>query len=134
MRETSKTNRIRGKDFFARYLAGKTIDIGCADDPVCQSAERFDIPEGDANNITTYRSALSYDTVSSSHCLEHIAEVPSALTAWCSLVKSGAHMVIVVPDEDLYQEGVWTSRFNAEHKATFRLRGIGSWSCNSYDL
>ncbi len=134
MRETGKTNRIRGKDFFARYLAGKTIDIGCADDPVCRSAERFDTPEGDANNITTYRTALSNDTVYSSHCLEHMADVPRALTEWWSLVKPGGYMVIVVPHEDLYEQGFWPSIFNADHKATFRLGGNGSWSSNSYDL
>jgi SAM-dependent methyltransferase len=134
MRETSKTNSIRGKDFVARYLMGKIIDIGSADDPVCPSAERFDIPEGDANNIAAHRTAFSYDTVYSSHCLEHMVDIPAALTGWWSLVKPGGHMVIVVPHEDFYEQGFWPSIFNTDHKATFRLGGSSSWSPKSYDL
>ena len=43
-------------------------------------------------------------------------------------------MVIVVPDEDLYEQGVWPSLFNRDHSATFRLNKPDSWSPVSYDL
>ena len=43
-------------------------------------------------------------------------------------------MVLVVPDEDLYEQGGWPSLFNTDHKATFRLGGEGSWSPASYDI
>jgi hypothetical protein len=39
-----------------------------------------------------------------------------------------------VPHEDLYEQGQWPSRFNPDHKATFRLDKPTSWSSCSYDL
>ncbi|MDP3514176.1 MAG: methyltransferase domain-containing protein [Sulfuritalea sp.] len=134
MRESSKTNAVRGKDFFDRYLSGKVIDIGCAEDPVCPAAERFDIADGDANDIAAFRPQLAYDTVYSSHCLEHMHDVRSALRGWWALVKAGGHMIVVVPHEDLYEQGFWPSIFNLDHKASFRLGGETSWSPVSYDI
>ena len=48
-------------------------------------------------------------------------DVPQALEQWWQLVKPGGAMVIVVPDEDLYEQGAWPSLFNRDHSATFRL-------------
>ena len=43
-------------------------------------------------------------------------------------------MIIVVPDEDLYEQGIWPSLFNRDHSATFRLNKPDSWSPVSYYL
>lgn len=134
MRESSKTNAVRGKDFFDCYLSGKVIDIGCAEDPVCPHAERFDIADGDANNIAAFRPCSAYDTVYSSHCLEHMHDVRSALHGWWALVKEGGYLIVVVPHEDLYEQGFWPSIFNLDHKASFRLGGEASWSPVSVDI
>ena len=61
-------------------------------------------------------------------------DVPKALDQWWQLVKPGGAMVIVVPDEDLYEQGVWPSLFNRDHYATFRINKTDSWSPVSYDL
>ena len=61
-------------------------------------------------------------------------DVPQALEQWWQLVKPGGTMVIVVPDEDLYEQGAWPSLFNRDHSATFRLNKPDSWSPVSYDL
>jgi hypothetical protein len=53
---------------------------------------------------------------------------------WWALVKPGGYLVIVVPDEDLYEQGMWPSRFNTDHKATFNLGESKSWSPVSYDI
>ncbi len=134
MRESTKTGKYRDPGFFARYFQGRTIDIGCGDDLVVANAEPFDMPQGDANEITRYRPAASYDTVHSSHCLEHMRDVPKALAGWWELVKPGGFLIVVVPDEDLYEQGFWPSLFNGDHKATFRLRRSSSWSPVSYDV
>jgi hypothetical protein len=57
-----------------------------------------------------------------------------ALAGWWSLLKPGGHMILVVPDEDLYEQGIWPSFFNADHKATFRLDRATSWSPVSHEL
>jgi SAM-dependent methyltransferase len=134
MRESTKSRRVRGAEFYKRYFTGRTIDIGCGDDPVTPDAEPFDVQHGDANRILEYRPPESYDAVYSSHCLEHMRDVRAALAGWWALVKPGGVLVVVVPDEDLYEQGFWPSLFNADHKATFRACGPSNWSPVSYDL
>ena len=134
MDEASKTERIRGPEFSDQYFAGKVFDIGCGDNLVVPNAIPFDKEQGDAQNILNYLKPSDFDCVHSSHSLEHMRDVPKALEQWWQLVKPGGAMVIVVPDEDLYEQGVWPSLFNRDHSATFRLNKPESWSPVSYDL
>jgi SAM-dependent methyltransferase len=134
MNEASKTNLLRGPKFSQQYLQGRVIDIGCGRDIVSAHAEPFDLADGNAQEITAYRQRESYDTVHSSHCLEHMTDPKTALEQWWALVKEDGYMIIVVPDEDLYEQGYWPSRFNSDHKATFRLGSLTSWSPVSYDI
>ena len=134
MHESTKTNAIRGYEFIDTYLSGKVLDIGAGSDLVCQSAERFDKDEGDANQITKYLKPSTYDAVHSSHCLEHMWQPQKALDGWWSLIKPGGFLVLVVPDEDLYEQGFWPSRFNCDHKASFTIRKKNSWCPASYNL
>ncbi len=134
MNETSKTNQVRGKAFRETYLTGKVLDIGCGIDIVCPDAQPFDMEHGDAQRILDYLSPQTFDSVHSSHCLEHMSDAKSALKQWWELVKPGGYMIIVVPDEDLYEQGYWPSRFNPDHKATFRLGGKTLFSPVSHDI
>ena len=61
-------------------------------------------------------------------------DVPKALDQWWALVREGGYLVLVVPDEDLYEQGGWPSLFNTDHKATFRFRKEATWSPVSYDV
>jgi len=132
--EAAKTNRLRGPAFIDRYLRGRVLDIGAGGDPVCPWAEPFDVAHGDANHITRFRAPESYDTVHSSHCLEHMRDPAAALAEWWALIVPDGFLVLVVPDEDLYEQGFWPSRFNPDHKATFRLDRPISWSPVSVEL
>ena len=45
--------------------------------------------------------------------------------------------MVIVPDEDLYEQGVFPSTFNADHKWTFTISKSESWidkSINLFDL
>jgi len=134
MNEAKKTNEIRGESFINKYLSGKVIDIGAGNDLVSVGAERFDQEDGDANEITKFRGLNTYDTVHSSHCLEHMYEPGKALLEWWKIIKPGGHLVLVVPDEDLFEQGFWPSLFNDDHKATFTLKKGKSWSPVSYNV
>lgn len=134
MRESEKTNVHRSAGFMRTYLAGSVIDIGSGSDPVTMQAECFDVVDGDANEILKFRPAESYDCVYSSHCLEHMNDPRSALRQWWALIRHGGYLVLVVPNEDLYEQGYWPSLFNEDHKATFRIGGTTSWSPVSIDL
>ena len=134
MREASKTNKLLIKEELS-LLKGKGIDIGCGDDPITDDCQRFDIGDGDANEITTFvKDVNSYDYVVSFHCLEHMFSPEKTIQNWWQLVKPGGVMIIVVPDEDLYEQGYWPSIFNSDHKATFTLSKQYSWSTVSYNL
>jgi SAM-dependent methyltransferase len=58
----------------------------------------------------------------------------AALAQWWSLVKPGGVLFVIVPDEDLYEQGFWPSRFNADHKWTFTIAKRRSWSPVSVNL
>jgi SAM-dependent methyltransferase len=132
--EARKTNAIRSPAFMQRHFSGRVLDIGCGDDRVVPHAQPFDRPHGDAGRILDHLAPAQFDCVHSSHCLEHMPDVPGALAQWWALVKPGGCLVLVVPHEDLYEQGVWPSLFNSDHKATFRLDRQDSWSPVSYDL
>lgn len=114
-------------------LRGRVLDIGAGDDPVTPAAVAFDLSQGDANHIVAFEPG-SFDCVYSSHCLEHMHDPVASLANWWSLVRPGGHLFLVVPDEDLYEQGHFPSRFNSDHKSTFTIAKKRSWSARSFNL
>jgi SAM-dependent methyltransferase len=144
MHETSKTisRRLHDARFATRYFVGDGIDIGSGPDPLAQYHEFFplmkscrawDLKDGDAQLMAGVADA-SFNFVHSSHCLEHLRDPREALAHWLRILKPGGHLVCVVPDEDLYEQGVFPSTFNADHKHTFTLHKRKSWSPVSVNL
>lgn len=121
MYETAKTRKLSGSSFPDHLFVGRGIDIGCGKDVVSQNAEPFDTNHGDANNILRYKKAESYDFVYSSHTLEHMIEPKKCIREWFELLKPGGHMIIIVPDSQLYEQGVFPSVFNRNHKWRFTM-------------
>jgi SAM-dependent methyltransferase len=132
VREATKTKKHFGY-LEKRILRGKGIDIGCGNDPVFTDVRRFDVQDGDANRPSDHTKE-QFDFVFSSHCLEHMLSPSDALRDWWGLVRDGGHMYIVVPDEDLYEQGVWPSAHNSDHKWTFTIRKQKSWSPVSVNI
>ena len=134
MHESSKTNALRSQAFKDLYFNGRVLDIGAGTDPVCAHAEVFDQQHGDANKIDKYFAPHTFDTVHSSHCLEHMQDPLAALQKWWSLVKPNGYLVTVVPDEDLYEQGIWPSFFNKDHLSSFRIDKPTPLSAVSHDV
>ena len=132
MREASKTWDI-WTDEEKGFLVGSGIDIGCGDCPIKADCRRFDVEDGDANCIEKYVQD-KFDYVFSSHCLEHMDDPREAIKGWWNLVKPGGVMIVVVPDEDLYEQGVFPSQFNPYHKWTFTISKRTSWSPKSINV
>jgi len=130
--EATKTRQLWGADVLA-LMTGRGIDIGCGPDPVLPGVQRFDKEHGDANRVRSFVEG-EYDFVFSSHTLEHMVDPRSAIREWWSLVKPGGHLIVVVPDEDLYEQGAFPSLFNRDHKHTFTLSKHRSWSPRSVNL
>lgn len=138
MNETSKAvmRRLHDSRFATRYFVGDGIDIGSGDDPLgnykglfplMTSCRSWDKGDGDATFLLDVASE-SLDFVHSSHCLEHLIDPPIALASWLRVLKPGGHLIVTVPDEDLYEQGVWPSTFNPSHEYTFTIWKSESWS------
>jgi SAM-dependent methyltransferase len=132
MDETTKSRMYWGPREW-EATRGKGIDIGCGPDPVTEEARRFDMQDGDANRITDFVHE-QFDFVYSSHCLEHMHDPRTTILDWWKLVKAGGFLFVLVPDEDLYEQGVFPSRFNTDHKATFTIAKAQSWSPRSVNV
>jgi SAM-dependent methyltransferase len=132
--ESGKARERREREgYFQRYLVGDGIDIGCGNDPVTDDCMRWDLPQGDAQELSGVSSA-QFDWVYSSHCLEHLHDPHRAVTRWWEVLRDSGYLLIVVPDEDLYEQGVWPSQFNPDHKSTFTIHKSHSWSPVSINL
>ena len=93
----------------------------------------WDVEDGDAETMEGVPDGF-YDWVHSSHCLEHLRSPSCAITNWLRILKRGGYLVCVVPDEDLYEQRVWPSTFNSDHKATLTIYKAKSWSPVSVNL
>ena len=144
MHETSKAlmRRIHDSRFATRYFVGHGMDIGAGPDalgqyvemfPLMQGCRSWDVKDGDAQLLAGVADA-SLDFAHSSHCLEHMRDPREALHHWLRVLRPGGHLVVLVPDEDLYEQGVFPSSFNPDHRWTFTMHKARSWSPKSVNL
>jgi SAM-dependent methyltransferase len=138
----SMQRRAHDHRFATRYFVGHGIDVGGGYDslalfvelfPLIRNVVIYDSPQGDAQKLANVDNE-SFDFLFSSHCLEHVHDATEALSNWIRVVRRGGHLVISVPDEDLYEQGVWPSTFNSDHKLTFTICKKSSWSPVSVNL
>lgn len=108
-------------------LRGFGLDIGAGDDPLVLPGgldhgyvRTWDRGDGDAAHLPGILDG-TLGFIYSSHCLEHLPDVPAALARWGRCLQPGAPMLLFVPDYCLYEHLTWPSRYNPDHKATFSL-------------
>lgn len=144
MKECSKSiaRRLHTPAFHTRYFVGHGIDIGGKPDPLSlyvdlfprlESVRTWDLEDGDAQYLEGVPDD-SLDFVHSSHCLEHLVDPRMGLRHWVRAVRPGGHVIVTVPDEDLYEQGTFPSTYNADHKWTFTIRKSRSWSARSINV
>jgi SAM-dependent methyltransferase len=133
MDEATKT-KMAYPELITKYIHGNIIDIGAGLDPIDFKASIFDLANGDAQFISKHYETDSFDTVFSSHCLEHMVDPSKALEEWVKILKPGGVLFVIVPDEDLYEQGHFPSIFNSDHKATFSISKSHTWSPRSFNI
>ena len=145
LKELSKSivRRMSEPNFTRRWFVGAGLDIGGKPDPLSLYVEFFplmtacrvwDWEDGDAQELAGVAED-SLDFVHSSHCLEHLRDPKAGLAAWFRALRPGGFLVVTVPDEDLYEQGVFPpSGFNRDHKWTFTVNKARSWSDKSINL
>jgi SAM-dependent methyltransferase len=144
VKECSKSvaRRLSDSNFIRRYFVGRGLDIGGKPDPLGLYKEMFpemvsvrtwDWEDGDAQLLAGEADGV-FDFVHSSHCLEHLVDPVAGLVNWFRVVRAGGYMIVTVPDEDLYEQGIFPSTFNRDHKWTFTVFKAVSWSPRSINL
>ena len=147
--ECGKAAMRRAMDpaFTCHYFKGNGLDVGGGYDPLSNYRHLFplmgdvrnwDVEDGDAQELQGVPDD-SFDFVHSSHSLEHMRNPNAAIFHWLRVTKPGGYVVVLVPDEDLYEQRVWPSTFNPDHKRSFTIAKDpgASWSpasCNVIDL
>jgi SAM-dependent methyltransferase len=132
-KETSKAMRRRWREDAAgsfpwrRILTGRGLDVGCGDDKLpFEDCKGFDMEDGDANKLSEYFPAESFDYIHSSQSLEHMHNPEACLRDWLKLVKPGGYVIVSVPSWELYEGMRWPSVYNPDHKSTWSMNLRGS--------
>jgi SAM-dependent methyltransferase len=144
MKECSKSiqRRLSDSNFLRHYFVGSGLDVGGKPDPLSLYQEFFplmgdvktwDREDGDAQFLSGLADN-AFGFVHSSHCLEHLVDPAEGLRNWLRVVREGGYLVVTVPDEDLYEQGIFPSTFNRDHKHTFTIFKTKSWSERSHNL
>jgi SAM-dependent methyltransferase len=127
-KETSKAMRRRmienslGVFPWLEILKGEGLDVGAGDDPLqIGGCQHFDKDDGDAEKLDELIAHASLDYLHASQCLEHMLDPADALARWFRCVRKGGHLVISVPDFDLFEKRLWPSKWNPDHEAGFSL-------------
>jgi len=145
--ETSKAmmRRLFDRRFATTYFVGDGIDIGCGMDPLSHYSEMFplmrscrawDTVKGDGN--ASHLDGVEDETldfIHSSHCLEHLDIPHIAMKNWIRILKKGGHMILLLPDEDLFEQGFWPSKYSGEdHKTSWTIGKTESWAPKSLNI
>ena len=114
------------------YMHGRILDVGCGPDKVFPAAIGVDNNKDERLFGITARPNLladcakldlfsdaSFDTVFSSHLLEHIDDYRAALASWWRVVKPGGYLVLYLPHADHYPN-IGAPGANPDHKHDFR--------------
>lgn len=134
--------RMHEPNFSNRYFVGYGLDIGGGPDPLGLYIELFprmrgvktwDKDDGDAETLEGIKEA-EFDFIHSSHCLEHLNDPAGGLKNWFHALKPDGHLIITVPDEDMYEQGQFPSTWNGDHKFTFTISKSSSWSPTSINI
>jgi SAM-dependent methyltransferase len=144
VKELSKSivRRMADPNFTRRWFVGEGLDIGGKPDPLSLYIPFFpglagvrvwDWEDGDAQQLAGL-APESLDFVHSSHCLEHLVDPREGLASWFGAIKPGGFLIVTVPDEDLYEQGVFPSTHNRDHKWTFTMLKARSWSDRSLNV
>ena len=145
MLESTKAAMRRNFDsrFATKYFVGNGIDVGCGQDsianypefyPLMQSVRPWDLPDGDGKLLDGIEDE-SLDFLHSSHSLEHMSDPYVAMENWIRVVKKGGHIVLLLPDEDMFEQGVWPSMYaGPDHLTSWTIGKKSSWSPASINI
>lgn len=116
MSYNSETSTCRER--LAKFCVGNGLDIGAGGDAFIPNAICIDRAPGDPSRANTGTSPTHLvgdawklhwfsdgvlDFVASSHTLEDAQDTESVLREWIRVLKPGGHLVLFLPDEQVYR-------------------------------
>lgn len=113
------------------YTRGKVLDLGSSTvspfahwtsvdtiKPQTANGRRFPDVQADCSQPMPVFGTGSWDSVVSSHLLEHVVDYKAALREWWRIVRVGGYLVLYLPHKELYPN-IGTADANADHKHDF---------------
>jgi len=118
--ESGKSRARRQREgFFDKYCQGQGLDIGYGGDPVVEGVVGWDFEHGDAHYLKGLDDE-TFDFVYSSHLLEHLPDIETAIVNWWRVLKKDGFLILYLPHRDLYEKKkTLPSRFNDDHAHFF---------------
>lgn len=131
----SEASKVRDMPHVMKFITGKILDLGCGPDKITPLALGLDgrpLPGVDfviSDPITCIANDVGddYDTVFSSHFLEHLRDQFGALAEWRICLKTGGHLVLYLPDGRHYN-----NQENPEHMIDMRYDDFMFWFKRSF--
>jgi len=134
---TKLRERWKREGIWEKYFGNdkSVLDIGCGSDPISPGARGWDIlnGDGDGQKLVGIEDG-SYDIVFSSHFIEHLHDPLEGLLNQWRVLRPGGYLIFQVPDEDLYEQGCWPSKYNDDHKHTWTISKSVTWSPASRNI
>lgn len=129
MSYSSESAKVRDMPNVMKFITGRVLDIGCGPDKITPDAlgvDGRDLPGVGCVTDNPYFLKMElgsdWDTVFSSHFLEHLQSPFEALVEWCSCLKLGGHLVLYLPDGDHYN-----NKENPEHMQDIKYEPFMLW-------
>lgn len=121
MGETDKAHARRVREgWYDKYVKEPIIDIGAGIDPIPVGIPRKWDNFWTGDTDATFMEGVpdeSYQTVYTSHILEHLSDPETGIRNWFRILKPGGYLIIVVPHRDLYEKKKeLPSRWNPRHR------------------
>lgn len=102
---------------FGRLIRHPGLDVGNGPYPPAFGFTGIDVKTKGYDGVHLPYPDNHFNTLHSSHCLEHLREPDLNLKEWFRVLAPGGHMIITVPHQELYEKKQFPpSQFNKDHK------------------
>jgi len=128
----SEAAKVRDLPQVMKYITGEVLDVACGGDKIIPEAIGFDgrsLPGVDIVGIhdefwdkIKFVKRDKFDTIFSSHFLEHCRDQYLTVITWYHVLKSGGHLVLYLPDGDYYD-----NKSNPEHMIDIKYDPFMFW-------
>lgn len=126
----SESAKVRDMPHVMQYIIGARIaDVGCGGDKIVPRAIGFDGRALNGVDVISTGTDLKYlgagmkfDTIFSSHFLEHIPDPYSYIASWCNHLVQDGYLVLYLPEKTVYN-----SFENPEHMFNWSFDDFMFW-------